>query len=470
MGRFLRRALIALVGLLALLVAGRALLALSGPGLSAWHTEVPPEPTEAALDRMDWAGWLAAEERAFAFVARDITPRLRPAEQVPVNRFWPGSPMHPARFATDWNRSFVLEPAGAPRGVAVMVHGLTDAPYSVRHLALDWQAAGFLVIAPRMPGHGTAPAGLAAADHETWQAALRLAVREARRRVPAPLPLHLVGYSNGGALVLLHAARAAAEPRLHRAERVVLVSPMIGVTGFARFAGLAGLPALLPAFDAAAWLGIEPEYNPFKFNSFPVNAARQSHRVTVALEDALRRAPSAALPPVLSFQSLADATVSTPAVARLHARLPGSELVLFDVNRTPLVAPLLTGLATEGPEALLPPAPRTFGVRLVTNGEGGVVERRAPAGATGWTERPLGLAWPEGIFSLSHVALPFPPDDPLYGFAPAAGEGFGIRLGALAPRGERGVLAVDTGGLMRLGANPFHPHLRAVIREAIGAP
>ena len=28
---------------------------------------------------------------------------------------------------------------------------------------------------------------------------------------------------------------------------------------------------------------------------------------------------------------------------------------------------------------------------------------------------PLGLQWPAGIFSLSHVAIPFPPDDLIYG-------------------------------------------------------
>lgn len=32
----------------------------------------------------------------------------------------------------------------------------------------------------------------------------------------------------------------------------------------------------------------------------------------------------------------------------------------------------------------------------------------------------LGLEWPAGVLSLSHVALPFPPDDPLYGRYPPA--------------------------------------------------
>ena len=76
---------------------------------------------------------------------------------------------------------------------------------------------------------------------------------------------------------------------LAQADRLILVSPMIGITSFARFAGLAALPAMFPAFAKAAWLGILPEFNPFKYNSFPVNGAGQSHRLTVALQDRLAR-------------------------------------------------------------------------------------------------------------------------------------------------------------------------------------
>ena len=85
-----------------------------------------------------------------------------------------------------------------------------------------------------------------------------------------------MGYSNGGALAMKYALDALDAPALRQPEQIVLLSPMIGVTAFARFAGFAGLPAMLPAFAKAAWLNISPEYNPYKYNSFPVNAARQS--------------------------------------------------------------------------------------------------------------------------------------------------------------------------------------------------
>ena len=56
-------------------------------------------------------------------------------------------------------------------------------------------------------------------------------------------PLQIVGYSNGGALALKHALDALDDQRLERADRIVLISPMIGIIAFARFVGLAALPA-----------------------------------------------------------------------------------------------------------------------------------------------------------------------------------------------------------------------------------
>src|SRR5262249_56701774 len=136
-----------------------------------------------------------------------------------------------------------------------------------------------------------------------WAAATRLAVREARRRTAPTAPLHLIGFSNGGALALKYALDAIADPQEARPDRLVLISPMIGITRFARFAGLAGLPALLPAFAKAAWLGIVPEFNPFKYNSFPVNGARQSYRLTRVLQQQVarygREGLLAELPPII---------------------------------------------------------------------------------------------------------------------------------------------------------------------------
>ena len=124
--------------------------------------------------------------------------------------------MWPGQFAPDANRSFVLMPAGKPRGAVVLLHGLTDSPYSVRHLAVNYQQHGFVAVVPRLPGHGTAPGALTDVDWEMWLAATRLAVREATRLTGNNVPLHLVGYSNGGALAMKYALDALEDPALRK--------------------------------------------------------------------------------------------------------------------------------------------------------------------------------------------------------------------------------------------------------------
>lgn len=468
----------ALIALIALTVlALRAWDSQQGRPLARWHTFVPDELGAKELDRADWDAWLRAEDAAFASVEREVTGEIEPEDRVPSNRYFEGSPLHPERFATNWNRSFALDPDGPPRGAVVMLHGLTDAPYSMRHLAQRYREHGFVAIAIRLPGHGMVPGGLTRVEWEEWAAAARLAVREAVRRAGTSVPLHMVGYSNGGALALQYTLDSLDDANLPRPARVVLISPMIGVTRFARFAGVAGIPAIFPAFAKAAWLDVLPEFNPFKFNSFPVNAARQTHLLTGVLQAQIERQVREGrwneLPPILTFQSAVDSTVSTPAVIDvLYARLPanGSELVLYDLNRSAPFGPLIRLSAVAVLEHIVPPLPRPYRLSVVTNespDSDAVVERSAAAGSLEETSRPLGLAFPRGVFSLSHVALPFPIDDALYGVTPDRSEDFGIRLGAISLRGERGVLVTSLDSLLRMSSNPFFPYQVARIEETL---
>jgi alpha-beta hydrolase superfamily lysophospholipase len=448
-----------------------------GPPLELWHTHAPVELTADELDEADWGRYLAAEQAVFDDVRAEVTARLDPEDRVPINRYFENSPVYPGHFAQDWNRSYVLEPEDAPVGAAVLLHGLTDSPYSQRHIAGRYAEHGFVAIVPRLPAHGTVPAALTEVEWEDWMAATRLAVREAHARIGPDLPLHLVGFSNGGALAMKYALDAIEDPALSPPGRLVLISPMIGITAFARFAGLAGLPAILPKFAKAAWLGILPEFNPFKYNSFPVNGARQSWDLTQALQEQIRRLARAGrlegLAPALTFQSVVDFTVSTRAIiSSLYVHLPanGSELVLFDMNRSAKLGPLLSAAADTVLTRILPPPPRRFRTVVITNvgGRDEVEERVVEVSAEVEQVRPLGLAYPLGVFSLSHVALPFPPSDGLYGFDPDPADDFGIRLGTVAPRGEVGALIVSLDSLLRMSSNPFFPYLLGRIEEGIG--
>jgi hypothetical protein len=257
---------------------------------------------------------------------------------------------------------------------------------------------------------------------------------------------------------------------------------MIGITRFARFAGLAGLPALLPPFANAAWLSIVPEFNPFKYNSFPVNGARQSYRLTDALQSQIERLSRAGqlgtLPPVLTFQSVIDFTVSTAAIlTALYSFLPdnGSEIVLFDVNRTVKFGPLMRPVAYVALDRLTPTTPQTYRFTTIVNASDesdATIERSIAPGQLQAQERPLNLPYPQGIFSLSHLAIPIPMNDPLYGIEPdlKVKPEFGFSLGAMGARGERGTLVVDQDFLTRLPSNPFFPYLLDRVEEGISRP
>lgn len=440
-----------------------------GPPLAVWHTYVPEELSRDALDHGTWRDYLEREKKIFAEVRKHVTDKLEPEDRTESNRYFSGAVVYPERFAHDWNLSYVLEPDAEPLGVAVLLHGLTDSPYSLRHIAAHYRDAGYAVVAIRLPGHGTVPGGLTDATWEDWSAATRLAVREARRRVPAPRPLHIVGFSNGGALALMYAMDAIDGSGLARPDRLVLISPMIGITQFARFAGLAGLPAILPAFAKAAWLSIVPEFNPFKYNSFPVNAARQSYELTRVLQENIatrqREGTLERLPPILTFHSVLDFTVSTRALINaLYARLPanGSDLVLFDLNRATKLGPLFRRGVEWSLSGTLPRERHNYRLTIVTNASStssDMVERISEAGDTHVVDHAIGIQYPREIYSLSHVALPFPSSDSLYGQHPDNIEEYGISLGAISIRGEVGALVSGMDSLARLTSNPFYPYL-----------
>ena len=62
------------------------------------------------------------------------------------------------------------------------------------------------------------------------------------------------------------------------------------------------------------------------------------------------------------------------------------------------------------------------------------------------------------IVHLTHLAIPIPPDDPLYGYEAEASASH-VQLGRIEIRGENGVLNVPMWALTRQRSNPFHGYL-----------
>ena len=288
-----------------------------------------------------------------------------------------------------------------------------------------------------------------------------------------------MGFSNGGALAVKYALDALSDETLTRPSRLVLISPMIGVTSLARFAGIFGWPAVLPAFAKAAWLSVLPEFNPFKYNSFPIHAARQSCQLTRHIQrqiaEQTRSGQIARLPPILTLQSVLDYTVSTRAIIDgLYRHLPenGSELVLFDLNQNAQLGLLMRTDNNALVSRLLPAVSRHYSTAVISNAGSAALEVHEEITLSGSTTRQrhrLDLSYPPDVYSLSHVALPFPPDDSLYGMEPRSDENFGVQLGGMAARGERAALIVSLDVLIRITSNPFFPYLLQRIEADITA-
>ena len=68
------------------------------------------------------------------------------------------------------------------------------------------------------------------------------------------------------------------------------------------------------------------------------------------------------------------------------------------------------------------------------------------------------------MFSLSHIALPFPADDPLYGSNPPV-EDESLHLGDIPIRGERDMNKIPGEWLLRMRYNPFYDVLETRVLE-----
>jgi hypothetical protein len=113
-----------------------------------------------------------------------------------------------------------------------------------------------------------------------------------------------------------------------------------------------------------------------------------------------------------------------------------------------------------------------FRINLITNENTKslkLVSRRKEPFSTAASTEPLNFAWTRGMISLSHIALPFPPDDPLYGLPPAE-KSDTIFLGQMAVQGERGLLKFPADWLLRLRHNPFYDFLENRVLEWLDGP
>lgn len=472
---------------LALTLAGFLLGALLSAGLyfyvenrdrpvpGFWQDAARLQPALTELDADDIGslpGYLQHEQQLFT--ALEQLTREQGRSEPAYSRFQPAGQRNPARFELNWNRT-VETPVRDPRGAVVLIHGLSDSPYSLRTLAELFNQAGYYTLNLRLPGHGTAPGMLTTTSLEQFRAALRVAVRHAVQQVGTDRPLLLVGYSNGAALAVdysltqLETAHEEEENGDPLPQRLVLLSPALAVRPGAQWAFLRAALGRLPGLEEIGWISVQPELDPFKYNSFPAHAGQQLVRLTASIRQRLAALPAesrARFPAVLALVSAVDSTVPPKAVAdELLARLPAgeSELVVFDINRRHELQWLVREDAVDWLEPLRGSA-QPYALSILTNlseasSQVQEMRRRAGAEAGDWQVTEQDGRWPAQVYSLAHVALPFRTDDPFYG-----DDGSQLaKLANLPLRGERNLFVLPPDQLLRLRYNPFSDYLHEKI-------
>lgn len=447
------------------------------PELRPWHrAELGAEFRASQMaDIKNLTDYQKLEDRLFKQLQEQVYDKIDAADFRLLNRYHKGSLADPSSYPRNWNRTFEMT-APKPRGGVLLIHGLTDSPYSMRSLAQTLHTLGFWVVGIRLPGHGTAPSGLL---HVTWQdfaAATELGVRHVKTKIGEDKPLYIAGFSTGAALAVQYSLSILSGEDKPMPDGLILLSPAIGVSPLAALAVWQARFSTLPGFEKSAWDSILPEFDPFRYKSFAVNAGDQIYRLTLEINKLVNKLDKGGgiqrFPKVIAFQSVVDATVSTPAlVSGLfdHLADEGHELVLFDINRYEEVEPVLVSNPEAATRALLKNRTLPFTVTFLTNESKQtrrlmVKQKRANSDVV--TESPLELEWPRGVFSLSHSSIPFPPDDPVYG-AKADPKYPGIHLGRINALGETGVLLFSAEEVIKLRYNPFHSYMVQRVKEFV---
>jgi carboxylesterase len=199
---------------------------------------------------------------------------------------------------------------GGPHG-ALVLHGFTGSPQSMRPLAHALAAEGFAVELPRLPGHGTSLDDLLGTDWSDWSSAADAVYLELTARVERVV---LVGLSMGATLATWLATR---HPEV---AGLVLVNPLLaplpvelrGAIDELVAQGVATMPAV--GGDIA-----DPAQEELAYEATPV-AALASLLTAV---DELQTALASITAPVLLMTSAHDHVVPVGAADVLARELGG---------------------------------------------------------------------------------------------------------------------------------------------------
>lgn len=188
---------------------------------------------------------------------------------------------------------------GGSTGV-LLLHGFTGTPAELLPLGRILNAAGYTVLCPLLPGHGTTPDRLAGCRAEDWIQAAEAALEELRTYCSR---VFCCGLSMGGCLSLLLAQKK--DP----SGCISLASPMAAKNRLAVLAPLLAPFVKEVKKGAGIHNGRDPEYD-VCYDVMPVKGIRELNRVMKMSREAL----SGISCPLLCVQSKKDEAIAPQSI------------------------------------------------------------------------------------------------------------------------------------------------------------
>jgi alpha-beta hydrolase superfamily lysophospholipase len=196
----------------------------------------------------------------------------------------------------------LIKETGAP--CVVLIHGLSDSPYSVRDLSIALNLSGYNVVSPLLPGHGLLDPDKEFEDdflYKRWRTHTMEVVALVRTQL-LPSKLFIGGYSTGGALAL----NAVLSLGQEIFDGLLMFAPAFDMYSKDDIARLPGAQRFAEYYDGQYTSG---KTDPYRYETSTMAGGVQ---VTRIIDDNMKRMENITLP-VLVVTSLDDATVDPKA-------------------------------------------------------------------------------------------------------------------------------------------------------------
>lgn len=271
---------------------------------AGWHN------VEKALTQKDFAGYASA--------IKDDVAQFR-------------VPFDASKSSSEIDMASPLEFAAAqecerPKGIALLVHGLSDTAFAMRDLAQVLSSACYTSRTVLLPGHGTRPGDLQTTRLHHWEKTLSYLVDQAAAESDTVL---LAGFSLGAVLTLSEA---------HNNENVdglIALSPAYFLSTYR----LARWTPFIQPFKK--WIDRGLPDDAMRYEAMPTRGVVETVKAMQKMHRIIKKSPGIKIPWLLA-QSLDDA-VTVPERNRdfflFNAEHPASRSISFHSNTTSISNP-----------------------------------------------------------------------------------------------------------------------------------